>query len=149
MKRITTFDENDKNINNYFKNSDALFLKFTSITSYRCDWYYGFSEFNTFKVNNLIDKVSFREIENITAILLKLFPANKIGNKVFNDVMEKSQFYNNDSVLSISDYSIIEIDEYIICFHLDLFHNLGITISSIYRKQDIKNFIKKDFMNDI
>lgn len=145
MRNFKTFNENDKNVDNYFLNYEELFFKNGTMRSYRLNCYDGFSEFNTFKVNNLIDTVTTGEIEYITATLLKHFPPTKSGLRFFHEVIYKSQFYTYDMILWVSDYAVFELDKYIISFHLDIFNGLDITISSIYRTKDIKKYIKKEF----
>ena len=112
---------------------------------------------NTFVINPyILESISINEIEALTEKLLKLFPVG--NNREFNNFIDRCQFHSSNhsvetvsgimmkhkyntnypSGLNISDYSIFEFENYIFIFHLDLNYGLGITISSIFRKEDFK-----------
>ena len=112
---------------------------------------------NTFVINPyILESISINEIEALTEKLLKLFPVG--NNREFNNFINRCQFHSSNhsvetvsgimmkhkydtnypSGLNISDYSIFEFEDYIFVFHLDLNNGLGITISSIFRKENFK-----------
>jgi len=112
---------------------------------------------NTFVINPyILESISINEIEALTEKLLKLFPVG--NNREFNNFIDRCQFHSSNhsvetvsgimmkhkyntnypSGLNISDYSIFEFENYIFILHLDLNYGLGITISSIFRKEDFK-----------
>jgi len=108
---------------------------------------------NSFVVNPIVncDKVSIQpdiwlnkngfsrdKIYEITSELNFIF---KNYQYLFKDILDNTQYYYHK--IDISDFSIIEIGNIIIVFHLDLHNGLGITINSMWNKVDIK--LKKEF----
>ncbi|MDP2893337.1 MAG: hypothetical protein Q8N78_03075 [Sulfurimonas sp.] len=149
---VKTIQNRESFINEYIEDWKSKILV-NSTMYYRFD----LLQINTFVVNPyILNSISFIEIELLTKKLLELFPIN--NNKYFNEFMNRCQFHSSNhsvetvngismspkldteypSLLNISDYSIFELEEYIFVFHIDLNYELGITISSIFRKEDIK-----------
>ena len=103
-------------------------------------------ELNTFFVNTaILNHITAVELDDITKLLLKFFPTDKKGVKRFYRLMEITQTWRSDEPISISDYTLMEYNGYIISFHLDLQNGLGMTLSSVYRKEDIQDQLKEDF----
>ncbi len=121
---------------------------------------------NTFVLNPyILENISMYEVEMLTEKLLKLFPVE--NNREFNDFINRCQFHSSNhsvetvsgimmkhkydtdypSGFNISDYSIFEFEDYIFVFHLDLNYGLGVTISSVFRKEDFK--LLKEFDRNI
>lgn len=159
MKTIfKAFDVKEEYINEYIENWDREIMENFSLR-YKND----LMDINTFVVNPYIQKfLIMDEIEMITEKLLCIFPVSQ--NKKFNDFIYSVQFsscenipiINEDSsdftkkmakpnAFNISDYSIFEMDGYIIVFHLDLYNGVGVNITSIFRKDEsplLKEFSK-------
>ena len=101
---------------------------------------------NTFVVNAAILKhITATELDEITKSLLNLFPDDKKGLNRLYRLMDITQTWRSDEPISISDYTLMEYNGYIISFHLDLQNGLGMTLSSVYRKEDIQDRFKEDF----
>jgi len=107
-----------------------------------------FIQSNTFVVNPIVNKDKFEfqsellekkgfsesNIDKITDMLVSIFPTNRL--EFFNEIILNTQFQYNESIVSISDYSIIEFNGIIIVFHLDLHNGLKTTINSMWLKKD-------------
>ena len=152
------FDVEEEYINEYIEDWGKEIIENFSLR-YKND----LMDINTFVVNPYIQHfITMDEIEMITEKLLYIFPVSQ--NKKFNDFIDSVQFssceniptINKDSsnftkkmakpnVFNISDYSIFEMDGYIIVFHLDLCNGVGVNITSIFRKNEsplLKEFNK-------
>jgi len=129
---IKTISQNDKNINNYFNNAITIVnYDNNSVVALRIG--IDFYKSNTFYVNPLIgmNNISIKEIDNITAKLLKIFPDTPNALLKFQQLMSDGQIWSNQYAVSLEDYAVCEIDGYIITFHLDINNGLGHTINNI------------------
>ena len=107
-------------------------------------------EHNTFFINPaILNHISKDELDEITKSLLEFFATDKRGVLRINKLTDITQTWRGDSPFSVSDYTLMEYKGYIISFHIDLHNGLGITLSSIYRKEDIQYHLKKDFDYEI
>lgn len=95
-------------------------------------------EENSFFFNGIIPSVSginLNEIKKVSEKLLEIFPND--NNDLIHEIIFLSQFnLGTVSFLTISDYSLIEFQGYYIFFHLS--PKLGITITSMWRKSDLR-----------
>jgi len=112
---------------------------FPDILTTHLKWNIPIIELNTFIINQTVLKeISQVELEKLTSKLLNIFPVSKSGKRYFDKVIGCSQFKSNTDNFSISDYSIVQFEQYIIIWHLDLYHKMGITINSIFKTSNIK-----------
>ena len=135
-----TIDVVNEVINKYLPNWEELILKNCSLINKMKGQSFVVS--NTFHVNPFIlNRYRVKELNSITFKLNTVFPANE--KIMFNKFLDKTQFHSNRSnpnakpTLNISDYTICQLDDDIIVFHLDLCHGLGITINSIFKSEKL------------
>lgn len=98
---------------------------------------------NTFNVNPyLLNTYSIQEIEEITWRLNKVFPP--LEELKFKGLLYQTQFcvqvLKQDKYpckACQTNYSIFQIDDHVIVFHLDLHNGHGVTINSIFKSEQL------------
>jgi len=163
--KIKFFNTNKEFINDYLEDWESDILKNCILLQYKSGQQ--IIKSNTFVLNpDILNYITREEIETLTLKLNTRLPPNE--NEKFNNLISKTQFHSHEghiiingvmvqrkktkkkppiSLLNISDYSIMEIEDYILVFHSDLNNGLGISINNIWRKDQIK--LKKDFKRTI
>lgn len=152
---LKTMDIKNKFINSYLKNWKEVILDNSTMIEvvYRNS---KLLKINDFSVNPyILNNYSKKEVESITKKLDAIFPVTE--NMKLHNFLYKVKFHSRDynpmiingvnnlspNTMNVSDYSIFQMEDNIIVFHLDIQMGIGKTISSIFKSKQLSKKFKK------